>query len=202
MSVGLAPLSPGYLAQSGCRRLTVPEFHNLIDTGFLAEDEKIQLLEGYMVPKMPPKPPHSNTVTRMIKKLIRILPDDWQLRSEQPITLAESEPQPDFTLARGDDAAYQTCHPGPRDIGLVIEVTHSSLAVDRNDMGRIYARAALSIYWIINIVDRQVEVYTDPQPADAVPSYATRTDYKSGDSVPLVLDGQVVAQVPVDELLG
>jgi hypothetical protein len=84
----------------------------------------------------------------------------------------------------------------------VAEVSDSSLAFDQIDKCRSYARANLPIYWILNLVDRQVEVYTDPRPADPVPSYATRTDYRPGDSVPLVLDGHAVAQTPVDDLLG
>jgi Uma2 family endonuclease len=124
------------------------------------------------------------------------------LRSEQPITLSDSEPQPDIVLARGDHTTYRTRHPGPADIGLVVEVADTSLTVDRNDMARIYARAGLPVYWIINVVDRQVEVYTDPRPADPVPAYATRTDYRPGDAVPLVLGGRPIAQLPVDDLLG
>jgi Uma2 family endonuclease len=180
----------------------VDEYHRLIDTGFLGEDDPVQLLEGYMVLKMPPKPPHSNTVTRAIRTVVRILPDVWQLRSEQPITLADSEPQPHIALARGDHTTFRVRHPNPADIGLVVEVADTSLSVDRADMGRIYARAALPVYWIINVVDRQVEVYTDPRPNDPVPAYATRTDYRPGDVVPLILDGQLVARLPVDELLG
>jgi Uma2 family endonuclease len=184
MSVGSLPQIPGYWALAGFRRLTVDEFHRLINIGFLGEKDPIHLLEGNMVYKMPPNPPHSNTTTRTTRTLIRLLPDVWQLRSEQPITLSDSEPQPDIVLARGDHTTYRTRHPGPADIGLVVEVADTSLTVDRN------------------VVDRQVEVYTDPRPADPVPAYATRTDYRPGDAVPLVLGGRPIAQLPVDDLLG
>jgi hypothetical protein len=202
MSIGSLPQVPGYLIHSGFRRWSVDEYHRLIDTGFLAEDDPVHLLEGNMVLRRPPNPPHSNTVTTSIRVLVQVLPDVWQLRSEQPITLADSEPQPDITLARGDRTTFRSRHPGPADLGLVIEVADTSLLVDRGDMGRIYARANLSIYWIVNLVDRQVEVYTGPRPNDPVPAYATRTDYRPGDAVPLILDGQLAARLPVDELLG
>jgi Uma2 family endonuclease len=202
MSVGTAPQIPGYLTLAGFRRWSVAEFHRLIDSGFLGEKDPIHLLEGHMVYKMPPNPPHSNAVTNTILTLVRLLPGAWIFRSEQPITLADSEPQPDAVLARGDRTTYRSRHPGPADIGLVVEVSDTSLFVDRNDMGRIYARANLPVYWIINVIDRQVEVYTDPRPADPVPAYATRIDYRSGDAVPLVLDGQAVAHIPVADLLG
>jgi len=202
MSVGSAPQIPGYLVQSGLRRWSVREYHRLIDTGFLGEDDCVHLLEGNMVLRIPPNPPHSNTVSTAIRMLIKVVPDAWQLRSEQPITLADSEPQPDMTLARGDHTTFRSRHPGPSDLGLVIEVSDTILSVDRSDMGRTYARSNLAVYWIINLIDRQVEVYTDPRPNDPVPAYATRTDYRSGDAVPLILDAQLVSRLPVDALLG
>ena len=168
----------------------------------LTEEDQVELLEGHMVMKMPPNPPHSNVVSNATEILIVRLPLGWRLRSEQPITLPDSEPQPDFAVVRGDRSTYQSRHPGPPDIGLVVEVCDSSLTIDRIDMVRIYARANLPIYWIINVVDRQVEVYTDPRPNDPVPAYATRTDYRVGDSVPLVPDGQLLTQLPVADLLG
>jgi Uma2 family endonuclease len=174
----------------------------MIRSGILGEKDRIELLEGRLVPKMPPNPPHSNTVGRVTRQVLRSLPDGWQYRSEQPITLSDSEPQPDLALARGDANTYDHRHPTPPDISLVGEVGDSSLDEDRDDRNRIYAGANLPIYWIINVVDRQVEVYTDPRPAGPIPGYATRTDYRVGDSVPLVLDGQTVGHIPVADLVG
>ena len=202
MSVGAGPPPPKYLSRSGFFRLSVAQFHRMIQTGVLGEKDRIELLEGYLVPTMPPNPPHSTAVSKAARTLIRLLPDGWLLRPEQPLTLSDSQPQPDFVVARGDFTAYAARHPGAADVGVVMEVADSSLDEDRDDMGRIYARSALPIYWIISVVDRQVEVYTDPRPTDPVPGYATRTDYRPGDAVPLVLDGQTVAQVPVADLLG
>jgi hypothetical protein len=174
----------------------------MIQTGVLGEKDRIELLEGHLVPIMPPNPPHSTVVSRAVRTLTRALPDGWHLRSEQPLTLADSQPQPDLVAARGDFAAYAARHPGAPDVGLAAEVADSSLDEDRDDMARIYARANVPIYWILNVVDRQIEVYTDPRPADPVPAYATRTDYRPGDSVPLVLDGQTVGHIPVADLVG
>jgi Uma2 family endonuclease len=202
MSVGAVPQPPKYARRAGFYRLSVTQFHQMIQSGVLGEKDRIELLEGFLVPIMPPNPPHSTAVSRTNRTLTRLLPDTWHLRSEQPLTLSDSQPQPDFAIVRGDFSAYATRHPGPVDAGLVVEVADSSLDEDRDDMGRIYSRSNLPVYWIVNVNDRQVEVYTDPRPADPVPSYATRTDYRSGASVPLVLDGQAVAQIPVGDLLG
>jgi hypothetical protein len=202
MSIGSVPPPPKYARRSGFYRLSVAQFHRMIQAGVLGEKDRIELLEGYLVPIMPPNPRHSTAISRSNRTLIRILPDGWHLRSEQPLTLSDSQPQPDFAVVRGDFAAYAARHPGAADVGLVVEVADSSLDEDRDEMGRIYSRSNLPVYWIINVVDRQVEVYTDPRPADPVPAYAARTDYRAGDSVPLLLDGRVVARVSVNDLLG
>jgi Uma2 family endonuclease len=202
MSARAMPQLPAYFTHRGFRRLSVAEYHKLIDVGILTEGDRVELLEGHMVNKMGQNPPHSNSGTNAEDTLRDLLPQGWRLRAEKPITLPDSEPEPDIVLARGDRSTYRSRHPVPADIGLVVEVSDTSLLIDRSDMGRIYARANLPVYWIINVVDRQVEVYTDPRPADPVPAYAARTDHRSGDSVPLVLDGQTVAAIPVDDLLG
>jgi Uma2 family endonuclease len=202
MSARAMPPLPAYFAHRGFRRLSVADYHRMIDVGILTEDDGIELLEGYMVNKMSQNPPDSNSGSNAEDTLRDLLPSGWRLRAEKPITLTDSEPEPDIVLARGDRSTYRTRHPGAGDIGLVVEVSDTSLLVDRSDMGRIYARANLPVYWIINVVDRQVEVYTDPRPTDPIPAYATRSDYRSGDAVPLVLDAQAVAHIPVDDLLG
>src|SRR5262249_30190275 len=135
------------------------------------------------------------------KRFFRILPPGWDLRVQSAITLKESEPEPDFAVVRGDESAYLARHPGPADIGLVIEVSDSTLDGDRADKGRIYARAGIASYWIVNLIDRQVEVYTAPSGPTANPAFGQRVDYRVGDSVALVLDGASVAQVAVQELL-
>jgi Uma2 family endonuclease len=202
MSVGAALQPPRYLALSGFYRLSVPQFQQMVQKGILSEDDRIELLAGHMVPQMPPNPPHSSAVDCAYLAIARQLPASWWARNQQPIVLSDSQPQPDVAVVRGDRTTYRTRHPGPADFGFVVEVSDSTLDVDRDWKGEVYARANLPIYWIINLVDQQVEVYTDPRPTDPVPSYATRTDYRAGDSVPLVLDGQTVAQIPVNDLLG
>jgi Uma2 family endonuclease len=196
------PLAPSALSRTMFHRFSVPTYHRLTELGVLTEDDNVELIDGYVVLKMAHNPPHDIAVQKLTKRLVRLAPAGWEVRIQLAMTLATSEPEPDGLVARGDENSFATRHPGPKDVGVVIEVSDSSLAFDRTDKLRVYAQADLPAYWIINVIDRQVEVYTDPRPADPVPSYATRTDYQSGEAVPLVLDGQVVAQVAVDELLG
>ena len=192
---------PMRASQAGFRRFTVAEYHKLIQLGILTEDDDLELLNGYLIYKMPHNPPHDRTVQRMTRPLIRYLPPGWDLRIQLAVTLPTSEPEPDFAIVRGDDSVYANHHPNPIEIGTLIEVSDSTLASDRQDKGPIYAAANVPIYWIINLVDRQIEVYTSPSGPTANPAYTQRKDYRAADQVPLILDGVEVARIPVQELL-
>jgi Uma2 family endonuclease len=133
--------------------------------------------------------------------MIATKPSVWCVRAQCAITLPDSEPEPDVVIARGNARTYATRHPGPQDIGTTVEVSDSTLLGDRADKGRIYARASVPIYWIVNLIDRQIEVYEQPSGPGAAPAYAKTTIYHIGDSVPLVLDGNAVATFAVQDLL-
>jgi Uma2 family endonuclease len=195
------PGLPLWVSAAGLRRLTVAEYHALIRMGIVAEHDEVVLIEGCLVHKMPKNLPHILTLRRLRRLLDQLMPSGWTDWTQDPVTLADSEPEPDYAVVRGTDADYTGRKPGPADIGLVVEVADSSLAVDRADSHRIYARAGVPEYWIVNIPDRQVEVYTLPQPAADPPAYAARTDYRPGEAVPVVLDGTTVGTVAVADVL-
>src|SRR5262249_31941362 len=96
---------------------------------------------------------------------------------------------------------YMTHHPGPADVGLLVEVAESSLHRDRNEKARIYAEAAIPFYWIVNLVDCQIEEYSQPSGAGNASGYAQRQDFAVGTRVPLILDGITVATVAANDLL-
>jgi Uma2 family endonuclease len=189
----LPPLPP--------KRWTVDEYHQMIENGTLKSGDPFELLEGWIVPKMPRSPPHEQTLDIDQNVLRGVLPAEWRLRVQTAITTGDSEPEPDLAIIRNPIGRYANRLPGPSDIGLLVEVADTSLAHDRKSKGRIYARAGIAVYWIVNIVDRQVEVYTEPDALATEPAYAKHIDYLPGDSVPLVLDGQDVARLPVTILL-
>src|SRR5262249_10736519 len=150
----------------------------------------IELLEGWMVEKMPKNPPHSVATGLLADALAELLPAGWYVICQEPITTNDSEPEPDLAIVRGKRRDYVDNHPAPDDIGLVVEVADTTLTRDRGVKKRLYARAGIGIYWIINIVDRCVEVYVDPTGPAKKPEYRDKQVFGTRDSVPLILDGE------------
>lgn len=187
--------------QAGFRRFTVAEYHNLIRIGVITEDDNLELIEGYLVHKMSRNPPHDGSLYATQAALLRLIAAGWVCRIQCAITLSDSEPEPDLAIVRGDVRTYFSRHPGPADFGIAIEVADATLASDRLDKGRMYAKASIPEYWIVNLIDRQVEVYASPSGPGVTPAYAARTNYAAGTSVPLVLDGKQLGQLPVADLL-
>ena len=194
------PTLPWGAMHNGMHRFTVEEYEKLVRLGILDESDQLELIEGYLVRKMSMKPPHSRTVNKVRKRLDKALPEAWDSQIQSPIRLSESVPEPDYVVFRGDDDDYRDSHPTARDNALVVEVADSSLEGDRTDKARIYARNGLPEYWIVNLEELQIEVYTQPQPQAEVPHYLKRVDYKFGDKVPFSLNGQVLTEFAVEEV--
>jgi Uma2 family endonuclease len=183
-------------------RLSVEQYHDMINFGILTEDDPVELLEGILVEKMPKKPGHSGATRKARETLKRVVPPGWFVDSQEPITTEDSEPEPDLAVIRGKPEDFLAQHPKPQDVGMTGEIADSTLARDRGSKKKLYARANIPVYWIINLVERQVEVYTEPTgPPGGKPDYRCRQDYAEKDEVPLVLDGIEVARVPVKDLL-
>jgi hypothetical protein len=179
------------------RRWTVAEYHEMIELGFLTPDDRVELLEGWIVNKMSQNPPHRSSVGRVVKRIARVLPDAWTMSVQGPITLSDSEPEPDITLARGDEEVYDTRHPEPADIGVLIEVGDSTVLDDRRYKGILYAQEKVPEFWLINIPARKVEAYTKPRGG----KYQKKVEYTEKQNVPLILDGVKIAPIPVRELM-
>ncbi len=182
-------------------RLGVHQYHGMIEAGILTEDDPVELLEGCLVPKMPKNPPHTLANGLLFEAIARLLPVGWFADSQEPITTADSEPEPGIRVVRGERRAFAARHPGPRDLGLVVEISDATLERDRTLKQQLYARAAIASYWIVSLPDRRVEVYTEPSgPADK-PGYARRRELSAGDEVVLVLDGIEIGRLAVSDLL-
>jgi Uma2 family endonuclease len=202
MSIGAPPFIPvSPMSPDPGHRFTVDEYHKMIEVGTLTEDHAVELLEGWIVAKKPHSPPHDGTIGLAEESIRHRLPAGWRIRVQCAITTDDSEPEPDLAIVRGEPRSFLARHPGPGDIGTLIEVADLSLANDRGDKGRIYARAAIPIYWIINLVDNKVEVYTDPSGSHPQMGYRHRQDFDLQTSVPFVLDGKEITSIPVAEQL-
>ena len=152
------------------KRWTVEEYHKLIDIGLFANDQRFELLEGWIVSKMSRNPPHESSVHLTNNECKRRLPSGWDTRIQSAITLEDSEPEPGVAIVKGDARTYACRHPSPSDIAVVVEVVDSSLLDDRRRKMRSYARAGIVKYWIVNLSLSQVEVYTDPTGPSGAPA--------------------------------
>src|SRR5438093_5379813 len=143
------------------RRWTRKEYDRLIDLGILHEDEPVELVGGQMIVAEPKSSPHETALGLTADALRRAFGAGWVVRGQGPIALDdESEPEPDVAVVPGSFRDYMTGHPS-RPV-LVVEVSESSLAFDRFHKGSVYARAGLADYWVVNLVDRVLEVYRHP----------------------------------------
>jgi Uma2 family endonuclease len=190
-----------YGQDAAVAKFSVARYQKMIEAGILTSEDKVELLENYVVLKMPRNPPHDGTIQLITDTLVPAIPRGWRLRVQLAVVLADSQPEPDFTVVRGDARTYLTRHPGPADTGLIIEVANSSLLRDQRDKTRIYARGGVPWYWIVNLPDQRIEVYSRPSGPAVIPAYGSFQTYQPGDAIPLVLDGNTVVSVLATELL-
>lgn len=200
MTAPTRPKAVTYGQDASVARFSVPRYQEMIRQGILDVNDHVELLENYVVLKMSRNPRHDDVLDHMYEKLIPLKPAGWRFRSQSAIALQDSQPEPDLAFIRGNSFASR--HPLSTELALVIEVAESSLMRDRNDKGRIYARAGIPIYWLVNLIDNRIEVYTQPSGPCEDPAYASCDMFAAGQSIPLVLDGNNVATLPVNELLG
>jgi Uma2 family endonuclease len=182
-------------------RLSVDQYHRLIAADVLTEDDKVELLEGWIVRKLSRDPAHNCTIVLVDDAVRSRVPAGWITRNQLTITTDDSEPEPDIAVVRGSPRDYFDHHPGPGEIGLIIEVANTSLDRDRTVKSRVFARAGISRYWIVNISEMCVEVFSDPTGPSVEPCFRQCRIYTKGDEVPLALMGQEVAIIPVQEML-
>lgn len=183
------------------KRFSVDEYHALIAAGLFAEDENFELLEGLIVCKTTKHPPHWIATGLLRDALIALAIPGFFVHSQNPVTTNDSEPEPDLALVRGQPRDYLAGNPDPQQTPLVIEVADSSLARDRLWKKRIYARAGIPVYWIVNLIDRQIEIYAQPSGPAEQPDYANCQIISAGGETPVVIDGQEVGRLVAKNIL-
>lgn len=187
----------------GVAPLTVEQYHAMIRNGILHDGDPIELIEGVLLRKDRSAQggdpmshgDHHALAVECLQRFFAALPAELRVRSQLPVALsATSEPEPDVVVARAAGGR----HPCPEEILLAVEVSDSSLAYDRRTKLRLYASAGVPVYWIVNIPERQVEVYEEPVPTEG--RYARRTDLKPGATLRVSLAGAGV-ELAVDRVL-
>ena len=145
------------------RKFTIEEYHQLVDLGFFTENDRIELIRGEIIDMAPKRTPHSVCNSILFGELYKLLGDRANVRGQEPITLpSNSEPEPDVVIAEKKADNYLSAHPTAEDIILVVEISDSTLKYDREIKLSLYAEANISHYWIVNLVDNYLEVYTNP----------------------------------------
>jgi hypothetical protein len=182
------------------RRFTVEEYHRMLETGVLKDREPYELIHGWIVRKMGTNPPHTFAVGALMELLPVLIAGQGVLRVMQPITTPDSEPEPDVVIASGSKEDYKKRHPKPPEVFLLVEVADTSLREDQTTKLELYAGAKIAVYWIVNLVDRRIEVYTEPR-GGKNPAYKKHADYGPEDAVPVVVAGKELGRIAVKELL-
>lgn len=177
-------------------RLTVDQYDRMVQLGILNKNDRSELIEGRMVEKIRKSNDH-HLPTQMLRDAFQLgLPAGWFALSEAPIRLARSVPEPDVMVVRGHILDLLKRKLRVDDLALIVEVSDSSYDEDRTRR-HYYAESGVSLYWIANIPDPRIEVYSDQSGSD----YATRQDFGWNDVVTLKLDDETTLRLPVNELM-
>ena len=183
-------------------RLNVEQYHKMIEVGVFTSDDRVELLEGLLVSTTPKNQPHSIAAGSIGDALIRIIPAGWYVAREEPLRARDdSEPEPDVMVVRGSRNDYPVSPPRGTDLALFVEVADSSLARDKTEKKRIYAEAGIPNYWLVNLLERRIELYTDPTGPGNWPDYRRRADHAPGTDLPITIEGHVVGSLAVTDVL-
>lgn len=164
------------------RRFTVEEYHRLGEVGILGEDERVELIDGWIVNMSPIGSQHAACVS-LLNRVLRPVEATAIVRVEDPIILNDdTEAQPDFAVVRFKANLYADAHPRPEDVLLLIEVAETSLEEDRDIKVPRYAASSIPEVWLVNLMATMIEVYREPLIlANGVPGYRSRTDFHPGE---------------------
>jgi len=189
-------------------RLNVDQLHQMLAAGVIDDGEPVELIDGLLVYKdrcdsggkpMSHGPRHATSVRRLAALDQAVQPAGYHVRTQLPVVLSEvSEPEPDAAIVRGRESVYSERHPTAADVAVVFEVADTSLQRDRGIKQRVYSRAGVPVYVIVNLTASVVEVHREP--VLTAETYREQTVLSSADTLQLELDGAVV-EVPVAELL-
>lgn len=144
---------------------SVEDYHRLIEAGILS-DRQVELIEGDILEMTPEGPGHTDCGEGLANYLRQRLGESAWVREARPITLTDSEPEPDIAIVRSPRSRYRARHPFPEDIFWLIEISDSTLNKDLTEKKQVYARAKIPEYWVIAIKLQQVTIFRHPRGSD------------------------------------
>ena len=180
------------------KRLTVAQYDQMVENGILPQTNRLELIEGRIVEKARQSPPQAFSSESCRDALASLVPTGWHVRCGNPVRVParDSEPEPDVSVVRGQIRDYCDHHPGPEDVALVVEVVRWDVAEERR-LAATYGGGGIPMYWIVNVAGRQLEVYANPIGG----AYPAPTILGEPESVDLIIQGQVVGEIAVADLL-
>lgn len=197
------PASPAASARGGQPFLVTAEvYYRMLAAGVIPHPARVELWDGELVEKMGKNQPHVIALSKLVRALTRLVPDGWHVAPEAPLEIdGQSVPEPDVTIVRGQPDDYPERPPTAADVGLVVEVSDTSLRKDLNRMLPAYGTAGVPVYWLVNLPARRIEIYADPTGPAPEPGYGRRDVFGVADLIPVVLDGREVGRLAVSDLL-
>lgn len=170
---------------------SVEDYHRMAETGVLKATDKVELIEGQIIPISPIKSPHTACVERLGDLLRKKKAANQFVRSQNPITLGtHSEPEPDLALVVHKDDFYEEAHPVPSEIFIAIEIAHTTQKYDRESKMPLYAEYGIPESWVVDLVAKTIEVYSKPQNG----IYGDKKTFRRGD----VLESDAVERLLVN----
>ena len=172
------------------RPFSVDEYQRLLRSGVLRDPSGIELLEGAIISRHASSTRHDTALDKAHKALRRAFTEDWRVRSRCMLATPDSVIEADLLVHRGPVLNDPLRFPLLADVLLVVEVSDHSLGHDRDVRGRVYARAAIPNYWIINLLDGLIEAHAEPSGAREFPCYFRRHAYRGDEAIPIPIHGQ------------
>lgn len=144
------------------RKFTVDQYHKMVDSGILNEDDRVELIRGEIIEMSPIGKQHAACVAKLSQLLTLALVNRAIVWAQNPIKLSDSsEPQPDVALLKPREDFYYSAQPQPQDIFLLIEVADSTIKYDREVKIPLYAEEGIGEVWLVDLNERSVEVYRE-----------------------------------------
>lgn len=173
----------------------------MVERGIFGPEEQVELLDGELFTMTPQNSAHATAVLLVHDALRRNFGSGFHVRTQLPLAVDPlSQPEPDVVVVPGSPRDYRDAHPSTA--LLVVEVADTTLAHDRDRKGSLYARAGIAEYWVVNLIDRVLEVYRDPAPSHAAHyGWAYRTALHLNPPDPVSSLAAPQAEITVSEFL-